>query len=251
VLVTGAAGGIGRRVAEQLVDDGRTVVVTDRTMESLGDVMASISAQGGCAHAFAADISDREQVEHLVADATAAAGLIDGLVNNAAFLPPASGTEDVDILSTDDWVWDAALAVNVKGTANVTRAVLPGMLAAGQGSIVNVVSILGLHPLPGQAIAYSVSKAASAMLARHVAVTYGSRGVRCNAVAPGSILTHQQLERFDEAELDRKLQHYPSTRLGDADDVAASVSFLMGNGAAFINGQVLAVDGGVASQLVL
>lgn len=251
VLVTGAAGGIGRIVAERLATDGRTVVVSDRDLDSLADVVVAITSAGGSAHALAADISDRDQVTRLVADAGEAVGFVSGLVNNAAFLPPSSGTEDTDLLDTADWVWDAALAVNVRGTANVTRAVLPGMLAAGQGSIVNVLSVLGIHPLAGQTIAYSVSKAASAMLARHVAVTYGARGVRCNAVAPGSILTHHQLEQFDAAELERKLQRYPSTRLGEASDVAASVSYLLSDAAGFVNGQILAVDGGVGGQLVL
>jgi NAD(P)-dependent dehydrogenase (short-subunit alcohol dehydrogenase family) len=250
VVVTGAARGIGRSIAERLGADGRTVVVTDLTDEALADVSTTIRSTGGTVHAIAADLTDAAQVKDLASAATDA-GPVLGIVNNAAFLPPEAIAGDGDLLATEDWIWDGHWDVDVRGTARVIQAFLPGMLAAGEGAIVNIGSMLGLQPLPARQIAYSVSKAAIAMLTRHVAVTYGARGVRCNAVAPGSILTPNQRDTYDDAALARKLQTYPATRLGVPDDVAAAVAYLLGPGSQFVNGQVLTVDGGVTSQLVL
>lgn len=250
-VVTGASRGIGRATAERLAEDGWHVVVTDLSAETLGDVTDAIRARGGEATAIAADLTDTPQVSRLVEQAWELAPDPLAVVNNAAFLPHAAVVGDTDLLSTEDWIWEGAWQVNLRGTAALCKAALPGMLDRGAGAFVNIASMLGLQPLPGHQIAYSVSKAGLVMLTRHIAVTYGARGVRCNAVAPGSVLTENQRTTFDDAALAKKLERYPSPRLGEPGDIADTVAFLTSDRAGFINGQVLTVDGGVTQQLVL
>lgn len=249
-VVTGAGRGIGRATAERLASEGWQVVVSDVDAARLHDVCDAITAAGGSPTAIAADLTDADQICALAeqVDALSAGKL--ALVNNAAFLPSEAIAGDADLLTTDAWICDA-WQVNARGTATLCRALLPQMLEAGGGSIVNIVSMLGLQPLPGRQVAYSTTKAALNMLTRHVAVTYGDRGIRCNAVAPGSILTETQLAAHIAEELAQKLTRPPSTRLGRAQDISAAVAFLLSPEARFMNGQTLSVDGGVTTQLVL
>lgn len=250
-VITGAGRGIGRSTAERLTHDGWKVVVSDVTVDRLRDVCEAITAAGGTPTAIAADLTDADQVATLAEQVRALSARHLALVNNAAFLPREAITGDADLLATDEWIWEGAWQVNVRGTASLCRALLPQMLEARTGSIVNIVSMLGLQPLPGKQVAYSTTKAALTMLTRHVAVTYGNQGIRCNAVAPGSILTETQRATYTSDELAQKLTHYPTTRLGTPGDIAAAVAFLLSPGAEFINGQTLTVDGGVTTQLVL
>ncbi|MBC2865008.1 SDR family NAD(P)-dependent oxidoreductase [Streptomyces mexicanus] len=250
-VVTGASRGIGRATAELLAQEGWHVAVSDLSADTLGAVLDTIGTKGGAATALAADLTDAAQVTALAEQAWALRPDHLALVNNAAFLPPEAIAGDTDLLSTEDWIWDGAWRVNVRGTMSLCRALLPGMLDRGAGAIVNIVSMLGLQPLPGQQIAYTTSKAAVTMLTRHLAVTYGARGIRCNAVAPGSILTENQRATYDDDALAKKLERYPATRLGTPEDIAAAVAFLLAPAAGFVNGQVLTVDGGVTTQLAL
>ncbi|MET0886834.1 MAG: SDR family oxidoreductase [Mycetocola sp.] len=251
VVVSGASQNIGRAIAERLGAEGFTVVATARNADALDEVCSSIRSAGGRAHAFATDISDPVQIRELAMAATDAAGPILALVNNAAYLPAEALVADQGVLETEDWVWDGHWDVDVRGTTRMIQAFLPGMLEAGQGSIVNIGSMLGAQPLPGRQVAYGVCKAAIDMLTRHVAVTYGARGVRCNGVSPGSIITEKQRELYSEDELARKLTSYPSPRLGAPEDVASAVSYLVQPESVFVNGQIVAVDGGITNKLVL
>lgn len=250
-LVTGASRGIGRAVAECLARDGHTVVVSDRGPESLGPVTESIERAGGRVLATAADLTDPPAVRHMVREIGRTAGPITTLVNNAALTSMEVITADGDAVSTPEDLWSAVLDVNFLGAVTTTRLVLPAMLEQGGGSIVNIGSVLGLAPKAGAQIAYSCSKAALDMFTRHTAVTFGDRGVRCNMVAPGSILTEVQRAAFTPQQLAEKLANYPSPRLGEPSDVAELVAFLVSGRSGFVNGQVIGVEGAVSRRLVL
>lgn len=249
-LVTGAAGGIGKMIAQTLARDGHTVVVTDRTPESLGPIAEAIESTGGRVVAAAADLTDARAVGRMIDEVANMVGPVTGLVNNAALTALDIITADTDAVSTSEDLWSAVLGVNFLASVTTTRLALPGMLAQGGGCIVNIGSVLGVAPKAGTQIAYSCSKAALDMFTRHTAVTFGDRGVRSNMVAPGSIMTEAHRAAFTPQQLTEKLAHYPSTRLGEPSDVAELVTFLMSDRSSFVNGQVIGVEGGVSRRLV-
>jgi NAD(P)-dependent dehydrogenase (short-subunit alcohol dehydrogenase family) len=248
-LVTGAGSGIGAAVARRLAGDGAVVVVTDVDEGRAMAVAASLVALGGQAHARRLDVADEAAGQRVVQEAADRLGPISVLINNAAATDLSGSGQDADVLTMDVAVWDRTLAVNLRGAMLLCRAVLPGMLAAGRGAIVNTSSgaaAAAEHTRP----AYGASKAALEALTRSVATAYGPRGVRCNAVAPGLTLTETVMGPGRGLEKLRSVfqRHTPSP-LGSADDVAGVIAFLASDASRYVNGVVLRVDGGLlASQ---
>jgi 3-oxoacyl-[acyl-carrier protein] reductase len=237
-LVTGASRGIGRAIAARLAAQGALVVAAARGDNASAAVQA-IEASGGRAEAMALDVTDAAAVEAVVASALARHGHLDILVNNAGI------TRDQLMLRLKRDDWDAVLATNLTSAYMLTQAVLKPMIRQRRGRIVCISSVVGQSGNPGQAN-YAASKAGLIGFAKSVAQEVASRNITVNVVAPGMIetdMTGVLAEKTREALVAR----IPLGRLGAPDDVAAAVCFLVSDEAAYITGQVLAVNGGMYS----
>ncbi|MFY1713906.1 SDR family NAD(P)-dependent oxidoreductase [Tritonibacter mobilis] len=240
-LVTGASRGIGAAIALGLAARGYDVALNDidRQKTELEGVAAQIRAAGQRALCLYADVSDKAQVEAMVAQARADLGEIDAVVNNAGIL--ISGPVD----GLPEQVWDAVMDVNAKGTFMVTQALLPSMKARGYGRIVNIASIGGKHGAPEQAH-YSASKAAVMGFSRVLAQEVGPLGITVNCVCPGIILTDMGRVNLDDPETRSAWSAKTAmARIGAPEDVVGPVAFFASDDAAFVTGQTLNVDGGI------
>ena len=237
-LVTGASRGIGRAVALRLAADGANVVINYNTRADAAEGVARLVRDAGAeASVVQADVAQPADVERLVQTALEAFKRIDILVNNAGI------TRDTLIMRMSEDDWDTVIDTNLKSTFLVTRATLRPMLRQRGGRIVNITSISGVMGNAGQAN-YSASKAGMIGLTRSTAREVASRSITCNAVAAGVIDT-EIWRGVPEAAIASLLQMVPAGRKGTPEDVAEAVTFLAGDGAAYITGQVLNVDGGL------
>jgi NAD(P)-dependent dehydrogenase (short-subunit alcohol dehydrogenase family) len=239
-VVAGGAGGIGTATSIRLAEEGVAVVVGDVDASAARAVAAQITAAGGRAVDLAFDITDEDAVEQLIATAVDEFGGLDLLHCNAAALDPETILQDTDVETVSLDIFDRTLAVNLRGHVLCTRHALPQLVARGGGAIVYTASAAAFVGEPERP-SYAIAKSGLTALTRHVASRWGKEGVRANAVAPGLILT-AAVQAGTMA--GRVLARVPHTRLGDPTDIAAAVAFLMSDDAAWINGQVLSVDGG-------
>lgn len=239
VIVTGGGGGIGSASARAFAAAGAAVVVADRDHEAAGRVAVSLAAGGHRAVAMAVDITDRGQVERLVGDVIDWGGGLDVVHNNAGIFRPEGRIEDLD-----ERTWGMVYRVNTLGTALMCSAAVRHMLTAGGGAIVNTSSAHGRLGDEGWT-SYSVAKAGVEALTRSVAAQYGTRGIRCNAIAPGLIDTEGALTRLPTDFVEGMRRHNLLARLGRPEEIAAVAVFLASDSAAFMTGQVLHVDGGL------
>jgi 3-oxoacyl-[acyl-carrier protein] reductase len=237
-LVTGSSRGIGRATAIALAEAGADVAVHyQAAAASAHEVCADIRQLGVRARAYPADISQPLQARRLVDHVLDDFGHVDILVNNAGI------TRDKSFLKMTDEMWDEVLCVNLKGPVAVTRAVLPGMVQAGWGRIVNVSSIVGQTGNFGQAN-YAAAKAALVAVTKTLARETARKGVTVNAVAPGFIATDMTKDLPHEALQSVKVAT-PMGRLGWPEEVAAAIVFLAMPAASYITGQVIPVNGGM------
>jgi 3-oxoacyl-[acyl-carrier protein] reductase len=235
-LVTGAGSGIGRAIAEKLAREGERVVVNDLEEASAEEVVAGIEESGGEATSASGDVSDPEDVGRMVERAREAFGPIEVLVNNAGYGQQKPFVE----LTVEDF--DRMIGVHLRGTFLCTSAVLPGMLAAGRGVIVNVASQLG--QIGGVELShYSAAKAGIIGLTKSLAREVSAQGVRVNAVAPGPINTELVLSLSEEWRRN-KAAELPLGRFGEPWEVAETVAFLASEGAALYVGQTLGPNSG-------
>jgi 3-oxoacyl-[acyl-carrier protein] reductase len=235
-LVTGAGSGIGRAIAEKLAREGERVVVNDLEEASAEEVVAGIEESGGEATSAPGDVSDPEDVGRMVERAREAFGPIEVLVNNAGYGQQKPFVE----LTVEDF--DRMIGVHLRGTFLCTSAVLPGMLAAGRGVIVNVASQLG--QIGGVELShYSAAKAGIIGLTKSLAREVSAQGVRVNAVAPGPINTELVLGLSEEWRRN-KAAELPLGRFGEPWEVAETVAFLASEGAALYVGQTLGPNSG-------
>jgi len=236
-VITGASRGIGRAIALKLAAEGASVVVTATTVEGAQRTADEIGAAGGKALAVKVDVSVAAEVEELFKKTAEAFGRLDILVNNAGI------TKDGLLLRMKEADWDAVMDVNLKGAFNCTREAAKTMSKARYGRIVNVSSVVGEMGNPGQAN-YCASKAGMIGLTKSVAKELARRNVTVNAVTPGFIetdMTHDLSEKAKES----LQEQIPMGRLGGAEDIAAAVVFLVSEGAGYITGHVLSVNGGM------
>jgi 3-oxoacyl-[acyl-carrier protein] reductase len=235
-LVTGASRGIGRGIAQALAAAGATVVVGARDESKLAEVVAEIVGAGGKAFALALDVARRPSVEQAFERLLSDHGRLDHLVNNAGI------TRDTLLLRMRPEQWEDVLATNLTGTFHCTQAALRPMLKQRAGRIVNITSVVGLTGNAGQAN-YAASKAGLVGFTKSVAREVASRGITVNAVAPGFIESDMTAAMTDKAK-EAVRSAIPMGRVGSAADVAGAVVFLVSEQAAYVTGQVLAVDGG-------
>ncbi len=236
-LITGASQGIGRATALLFAERGARVVLAARSADKLAAVEAEIKQAGGQALAVTLDVSDEEQVKSGIKQALEHFGHIDILVNNAAI---ARDQLQMRMKRAD---WDSVIQTNLTGVHLCCQAVIPGMLKQRSGRIINITSVVAQTGNPGQAN-YVASKAGVIGLTKALAMEIASRGITVNAVAPGFIDT-AMTESLGDNVKEALLAHIPLGRMGKGEDVAAAVVFLAGDGAAYITGHVLNVNGGL------
>ena len=238
-VVTGGSRGIGRAVCLELAKGGANVVLCYAGNDAAAQKTAeAVEAAGGKALALRCDVSDAAQVQSLIDTAVDRFGRVDILVNNAGI------TRDNLLLRMSEADFDAVISANLKGTFLCMKAVSRLMLKQRYGRIVNLSSVVGLRGNAGQ-VNYAASKAGVVGMTKSLAKELAARGVTVNAVAPGFIETDMTAALTEQARA-AALGSIPMGRLGTAEDVAKAVAFLAGDSAAYITGQVLAVDGGMA-----
>lgn len=237
-IVTGAARGLGRAIALELAAAGAKVVVNYAgSHEKAQEIVQMIAAAGGEAIAVQADVSQAEDVERLLKATLDKYGKVDILVNNAGI------ARDNLLLRMKEGDWDAVLATNLKGVFLCTKAVSKGMLKQRSGVIINISSVVGLSGNAGQAN-YAAAKAGVIGFSKSMAKELASRGIRVNAVAPGYISTDMTAILPETAKTEI-LAKIPLGHVGEPQDVAKAVLFLVSPAASYITGQTLCVDGGM------
>jgi NAD(P)-dependent dehydrogenase (short-subunit alcohol dehydrogenase family) len=243
-LVTGAGSGIGAATAELFAREGARVVVADIDESSAAATADRIREDGGVAEPCAADVSDEAAVEGLVEFTVATFGSLDVLQNYASDRSVVAA--DLAVADSEASVWARQLSVDLMGCVLTAKHALPHMLQAGGGSITNASSLVGWLALEARP-AYATAKAGVIGLSKSIAVEYGRRGVRCNVVAPGPIVSPGTETMYSAAQTEVLVEHVAAPRLGRPDDVALAALFLASPEAAFINGHVLVVDGGMSA----
>ena len=240
-LVTGASYGLGAEIAKTLARDGIDVAVTELNADDLVDTVASIEGEGARAAAIALDLRSTESIEAAVAEAIGTLGRIDVLVNNAGILLVKPALE----VTPDEF--SQVMAVNVTGSYLMAQQVARHLVDTGRpGCIINIAStftVIGAANVSP----YGISKAAVGGITRHLAVEWAQYGIRVNAVAPGSVKTKIRAEIMaaDPARAEANMAKIPMRRWGTPEDMAGAVSYLASPAAAYVNGHILSVDGGL------
>ena len=239
VVVTGSGSGIGRVMAKRFAAEGAKVGVVDWVEGRADQVAGEILKVGGKADAITGDVSRGGEVESIFAQVAARLGPVDILVNNAAI------ADGDDVLKIDEPTWERDVAVVLKSVFLCSKAVLPSMIERHGGVIINITSVNGLSALGNEA--YSAAKAGVINLTQGLAVRYGVHGIRCNAIAPGTIRTPIWQERVDRDPVvfQRLIKWYPLGRVGEPEDISNAAMFLASDDASWITGTVLTVDGGL------
>ena len=234
-LVTGASGGIGGAIARALHKQGATVTLSGTRAEVLEKLKGEM---GERTHAIAAKMDDPADIERLAKEAEAAMGQIDILVNNAGI------TRDNLSMRMKDEDWEKVMQVNLTGTFRLTRAAMRGMMRRRFGRVINITSVVGVTGNPGQAN-YAAAKAGLIGMSKSLAQELASRSITVNCVAPGFIATPMTDVLSDEQKKGI-LGRVPADRLGTPEEIAAGVVFLASDEAAYVTGQTLHINGGMA-----
>ena len=241
-LITGSGRGIGAAVAKRLAQDGYNVVINEVSQEALDTYGAQTAEEcrafGVRAETYAADVSDSAQCEAMVKWTKEQFGSLDVLVNNAGI------TRDGLLLRMSDEQYDSVIRVNQKSVFNMTKFAGAVMLRQKSGRIVNLASVAGLYGNPGQ-INYSASKGAIIAMTKTTAKELGSRGITCNAVAPGFIQT-PMTDKLTEEQRAAVLAQIAMKRYGQPEEIAGVISFLCSPDASYVTGQVIEISGGLS-----
>ena len=234
-LVTGATGGIGGAIARALHQQGATVALSGTRREVLDQLAAELASR---VHVLPANLAKKDEVEALVPAAEAAMGKLDVLIANAGI------TRDNLLMQMRDEDWDEVLAVNLTATFRLARAAVRGMMRRRAGRIIGITSVVGVTGNPGQAN-YTAAKAGLIGMIKSIAAEYAKRGVTANAIAPGFIAT-AMTDKLNDKQREAILARVPAGRLGAGADPAAAAVYLASDEAAYVTGQTLHVNGGMA-----
>lgn len=243
-VVTGAASGMGKAIAELYAKEGAKVLVTDVNLEGAEKVVEGITNNGGTAKALQVNVAKLEDIEGMVDTAVKEFGTLDILVNNAGIM---DGFEPV--VDIQDERWDLIFDINTKGVMRSMRKAIPLFLEKGQGTIINIASTGGLNGAHAGA-AYGASKHAVVGLTKNTAFMYAKEGIRCNAIAPGAVETNisASMKNVNEFGMGRaRLAQAAIPRVGQPEEIANAALFLASEDSSFVNGTVLVVDGGWTS----
>lgn len=235
-LVTGASGGLGASIAKDLHAAGATVALSGTREAALQAVADELG--GDRVHIVPCNLSDTDAVDGLIKDAEGAMGQVDILVNNAGI------TRDGLAMRMKDDDWDTVLNVNLKSAFKLSKNCLRGMMKRRTGRIINITSIVGVTGNPGQ-MNYAASKAGMIGMSKSLAQEVAARGITVNCVAPGFIAT-AMTDELSDAQKENLLGNVPAGRLGDPGDISAAVLYLASDESAYVTGQTLHVNGGMA-----
>ena len=243
-IITGAGGGMGRVAAQLFAGEGARVVVAEYSEAAGEETVALVRAGGGEATFVKVDVSDEASAKAMVDHAIATYGRVDCLYNNAGIMPEA----DHSVTDTDVATWDQVMAVNVRGVFLGCKYAIPAMVDGGGGSIINIASFVAILGCSVPQDAYTASKGAILSLTRSLAVQFGPKGVRTNAICPGPVETPLLMDWLvkDEDAKNLRLARNPTGRFGKPEEVAALAVYLSSDESAWTNGASLVIDGGIS-----
>jgi len=241
-LITGAGSGMGRVATHAFVGEGARVVAADLNSQAVNETVAELD---GKAAAVSGDVTREADVQRFVETALDRFARLDVLYNNAGIFDEA----DESVLTTTDAIWDRTMAINVKGIAFCCKHGIPELIKAGGGSVINIASFVALVGCTVPQDAYTASKGAVIALTKSLAVQFGPRGIRSNAICPGPIETPLMRDLLkDENKKRVRLNRIPMGRFGHADDVVSLAIYLASDESSWTNGAALVVDGGITSN---
>jgi NAD(P)-dependent dehydrogenase (short-subunit alcohol dehydrogenase family) len=241
-LITGAGSGMGRLAAEVFAREGAAVVATDLMSHALQETVAAVEGAGGRIIGMDGDVSDAADVREWVEEGVHAFGKLNVLYNNAGIFPD----EDESVVDMDLDVFQRVIDVNLKGVALCCQYGIPALIDAGGGSVVNVASFVALVGCTVPQDAYTMSKGAIISLTRSLAVQFGPKGVRANAICPGPIETPLLRELLtDESARNKRLSRIPLGRFGRAEDIVYAALYLASDESSWTTGTSFVVDGGI------
>ncbi len=242
-IITGAGGGMGRVASQVFAREGAKVVVAEFSEEAGEETVGLVRAAGGEASFIKVDVSKESDAMAMIDHAVATYGRVDCLYNNAGIMPEA----DHSVIDTDVSTWDTVMAVNVRGVFLGCKYAIPAMVDAGGGSIINIASFVALLGCTVPQDAYTASKGALLSLTRSLAVQFGPKGIRTNAICPGPVETPLLMDWLvkDEAAKQLRLARNPSGRFGKPEEIVNMALYLASDESRWTNGASLVVDGGI------
>jgi NAD(P)-dependent dehydrogenase (short-subunit alcohol dehydrogenase family) len=246
-IVTGGGGGLGRASATALSGAGAAVSVVDIDESACQRTAEAIRGAGGRALALAANVAQEPEIKNVVARTVSEWGRLDILHNNAAEMDPEVLARDGKVLDLDPELFARVFAVNVIGYALGAKHAIPHMLVHGGGVVINTASVTG-HSAELGRIMYGTTKSAIHGLTRNIATQHGKQGIRCVSISPGVIITPGIRDHLSQTEIDLFTEHNALNRSGTAEDVGSLIAYLAGDGAGFITGSDIVIDGGLLAH---
>ena len=244
-IITGASGGIGKSVAQKVLEEGSKVVLVSRNKNKLKKTVDELGKNDNLIH-MAADVSHESEVLSVIEQTLTAFDKIDNLINCAAII---NDPTPFHLMTEDQWT--NLMNVNLKGTFQPVKAVIPLMIEQRSGNIINISSLLGIRAIPKVPFSvYGVTKAGIIMLTKSIAVEYGQYNIRCNCIAPSTIRSPMMEPYLQDENAKRMLEgSFPLKRIGDPEDVANAILFLASDDSKWITGTVMTLDGGISAKL--